>query len=575
MRNWLQWLAGDEPTSTDIPIAPTCLGGTLGETADCALPNRQSLQRLASLFVLLGLLARVVRYYLGFPLWDDESFLCVNFISRAELLQPLDYHQVAPVLFLWMQRTAVNLFGFSEYSLRLAPFVFSIASVFLFRRTAERLLSGPALVFAVAIFAVSYSGIRYAAEAKPYCTDMFVSLVILSLVVEWQQRRETRELWWLAAVMPLALGLSYPAVFAAGGLSLVVGATLWCNAGRASEWRAWFVWNVALVMSFVFWFSIVGRVQSGAEGEFMGEFWKQNFPPIREPWNVPYWLLKTHASDFLAYPLGGPNWASTLTLIICSAGLWRLVRQRHLFWLGLVLGPASLHLLAAALQRYPYGGHVKFSQYLAPMICCLAAVGLVQLLDWQRRQNGSLKRAFAVCCAILMVIGCGDIARDLANPYKTRSDYRARAFAQAFWVGAHSAEEVCCLKSDLGLDFVPGQHRELSWSAHYLCNRAIEVSRSSLRPANPVRVSADRPLRCVFYQDARYELDQTRLAAWLAEMQEKYQLVAHERLPFPRMTKNERRLVTMEYINSYKFIPRDGSPNGVTPLADGRQTPPR
>ncbi len=143
--------------------------------------------RWLAFFVLLGLFARVMRYALRFPLWDDESFLCVNFIGRsyAELLRPLDFHQVAPILFLWIERTVVRIFGFSELALRLVPFACSIASVLLFRRTASRLLSGLGLLLAVAIFAVSYPGIRYAAEAKQYGTDLFVSLGLMYLTVEW------------------------------------------------------------------------------------------------------------------------------------------------------------------------------------------------------------------------------------------------------------------------------------------------------------------------------------------------------------------------------------------------------
>ena len=34
----------------------------------------------------------------------------------------------------------------------------------------------------------------------------------------------------------------------------------------------------------------------------------------------------------------------------------------------LLLVPLALHFAAAALHRYPYGGHVKFSMYVAPMI---------------------------------------------------------------------------------------------------------------------------------------------------------------------------------------------------------------
>jgi Dolichyl-phosphate-mannose-protein mannosyltransferase len=572
MKYWWLWLAGEQSAMTETKRQQTCLSGVAGETATISIPNELSLNRLLGLFILVGVLTRAIRYYLCFPLWDDESFLCVNFIDRsfADLLQPLDFHQVAPVLFLWSEQASVKLFGFSEYSLRLIPFICSIVSLFLFRRVAQQLLSGPSLLFAVALFAVSYPQIRYAAEAKPYGTDMFLSLVMLSLIVEWHQSRNPRFLMALAWLMPIALGASYPAVFAAGGLSLVAGSVLLRQKGTAAEWRAWIIWNVMTVISFVVWFGLVGRVQSGAEGEFMGQYWKQNFPPVRQPWLLPYWLLKTHASDFLAYPLGGPNWASTLTLCLCFAGLWRLIGRKQFLWLGLLLGPVSLHFLAAALQKYPYGGHVKFSQYVAPMICCLIAVGIAQVLDWRSRYGYSMKHSFAWACSILLVVGLGGVVRDLINPYKTRSDDRARAFARSFWVGTHFAEEVACLKK--GQDFVPEQHRELSWSAHFLCNYAIEVGRSHLRSADLTRVSMTRPLRFVLYRDARYELDQAKLDSWLDEMKQRFELVAHESIPFPRLAKNDRRLVTMEYIDSYKFVPRDGMPSELPPMADGRQT---
>ncbi|WP_010588152.1 ArnT family glycosyltransferase [Schlesneria paludicola] len=535
--------------------------------------DQQRTQRIIGWLIGLGLLARVVRYYLCFPLWDDESFLCVNFISRsfAELLRPLDYHQVAPVLFLWIERALVKLFGFSEYALRLFPFVCSIASLFVFRRVAEKLLSGPALIFAIAMFAVSYPGIRYAAEAKPYGSDMFVSLVMLSCVVDWFQRRDSRILILLAVAMPIVMGVSYPAVFAAGGMSLVVAAVLLTQHGSQREWLLWAVWNASLVASFVTWFSMVGRVQNGAEAEFMGAYWKENFPPIAQPWLVPYWLLKTHASDFLAYPFGGPKWASSLTLIVCLMGLWSLAKRRLILILGLLLAPAGLHLLAAALQKYPYGGHVKFSQHLAPMICCLGGVGLAQLQDWIAQGSESRNRGLIAICTLLVAVGGASIGRDLISPYKTRSDFRARAFAQSFWAGAHYAEEVVCVESDLGFNLVPDQHRELSWCAHFICNRAIEVSRASLRPADVTKVSATRPLRCVLYRDARYSLDQDILNQWLADMQQDYELVAHESVPFPRMAKNDRSLITMEHVDSYKFIPRDGVVRAELPFAR-RQT---
>ena len=39
-------------------------------------------------------------------------------------------------------------------------------------------------------------------------------------------------------------------------------------------------------------------------------------------------------------------------------------------------------------------------------------------------------------------------------------------------------------------------------------------------------------------------------------MQSQFQLVGHETLSFPRYRKDERRLIAMEFVDSYKFIPR-------------------
>lgn len=558
MINWFKRFHIDEwiPLDSSIASSPSLSSLNSSSSFDAGATR---LTRLLSLFVILGLFARVVRYYLCFPLWDDESFLCVNLIDRsfADLLKPLDYHQVAPILFLWIERASVRLMGFSEYSLRVVPLICSLASLFLFRRIAEKLLSGTSALFAFAVFAVSYPGIRYAAEAKPYGIDTFASVLCLSLVLKWCQDREIRWLCSLILITPLLLGVSYPAVFAVGGFSLVVGAALWHTKGTRSEWLIWLNWNAVIAVSFLFWFSTVGRVQSGAEGEFMGDYWKSSFPPVAQPWLLPYWILKTHASDFLAYPLGGPNWASAVTMLLCLAGLFRAIQSRQWLLLGLLIAPASLHLTAAALQKYPYGGHVKFSQYLAPMICCLIGLGGTQLIAWCGRWKWPARSSAAWGCAVLILIGSMSVVRDLANPYKTRSDFRARAFAQSFWPGAHSAEEVACLKSDLGLDFVPDQHVQLSWSAHYRCNRAIEVSRSSLKPVDFDKVSATRPLRCVLYRDARYEVDEEHLNQWLIEMQQKYELIARESVPFARLAKDDRRLVTMEYIDSFKFVPRE------------------
>ena len=509
-------------------------------------------------FVLLGLAARTVRYLLRFPLWEDECFLAWNFIdqSYAGLLRPLNYHQVAPLGFLWVELTLVKLFGFHEAALRLFAFGASVGSVLLFRHLAGRLFSGTAQVLAVAIFCVSYSGIRYAAEAKPYGPDQFVSLALLTLAVEWRRRPDQRR--WLAmliAAAPLAIGVSYPAVFVAGGVSLWMAAVLFIEQRRG--WLGWLLFNVAVAAGFGAMLALAAKSQAAAELGYMQSFWKDHLPSLTSPLQFAWWLLLTHTGDLLAIPVGGEHGASTVSFLIAACGVAALRRQRRGLVLALCLAPAALNMVAALMGRFPYGGHVKFSQYLAPAICLLLGAGGAALLACGRRQLRTRQRALFAALALLSLIALGTIARDFCLPYKSATDRRYRDFARWFWYSMEWSGEVACLKTDLNLDFAPGTFRDLGWSAMYLCNQRIYSPRHARgEPVNWQAISADWPLLCVEYQAEVYAYDQAARDDWLATMRRQYDLIARERFPFPVYDQRGGILFCTDAVEVYKFVPR-------------------
>ena len=86
-------------------------------------PHGQRIDRAVLAFVALGVMLRVGHFLSNYPLWGDEAFLAISFLRRGylDLLLPLEYGQICPILFLWAELTAVKLFGFSEMSLRLCP----------------------------------------------------------------------------------------------------------------------------------------------------------------------------------------------------------------------------------------------------------------------------------------------------------------------------------------------------------------------------------------------------------------------------------------------------------------------
>jgi hypothetical protein len=84
-------------------------------------PLRSRLEWLAFLLLFLaGLGIRVIEFLRCRSLWLDEASVSLNIVNRSYwgLLQPLDYHQGAPIGFLWAARFLVKLFGASELALR-------------------------------------------------------------------------------------------------------------------------------------------------------------------------------------------------------------------------------------------------------------------------------------------------------------------------------------------------------------------------------------------------------------------------------------------------------------------------
>ena len=183
----------------------------------------------------LGVAARLIRFGLRLPLWCDEAFLSANFLDRGygDMLRPLEYHQVCPVLFLWVQLSVVKLLGFTEYTLRLFPLICGLGSIALFWHLAGRLLRGTALVLAVGIFATSYACIRYSAEAKPYGCDLLVGLVLVSLLVEWWRQPRAQPL----AVGPGGRGPAGNRAVVSGGVRRPASALQWlsCCGGCGSR----------------------------------------------------------------------------------------------------------------------------------------------------------------------------------------------------------------------------------------------------------------------------------------------------------------------------------------------------
>ena len=503
-------------------------------------------------FVGLGVLIRVVRYLLRFPLWCDESMLAANFLDRGflDMLRPLDYRQVSPLLFRFVELASVRLFGFSEFGLRLFPFLCGVAGVLLFRRVAGRVVSGVPLMLAVGVFAVAGWPLRYSAEVKPYASDLFVALALLALAVEWWRRPDRAGwLWALAVFGPFAVGLSFPAIFVAGGVGLALLPTVW-RSGRSDVRAAHALFIIGAAATFVL---LLGFYKTAPQDQaYFYRDWAQAFPPLDGPLKFAAWFFTMNTGFMFAYPEGGGRGLSALTFgcfVVAAVVLWRRGR-----WTLLTLGlaPFALAIVAAAVRRYPYGMSARTMQYVAPTICLFAGLGAARALASVRRarvRRGLLRGLTAA----LALLGVGHLGYDLTHPYKTESDERARAFAKWFWTEKAIGAELACVKGDLGLVFDERHWANDSTDA-YLCYQRIYSPRH--RRGEKVRldaVTASRPLRCVLFNELPGEAP--AFQAWIGEMGARYDVLSVVTYPVSTMERKKGQTWDAVYL-VYEFVPK-------------------
>lgn len=385
---------------------------------------------LAITCVTLGLLWRGVRFALAFPIWQDEAYLNIS-IWRGDyeslLSASLEYLQVAPLLFLWAQRLAMDFFGGGEYAIRLVPLLAGVAALLLFARLAWVRLGGLPAVFAIALFSGSYVLVRHTTEAKQYATDLLVALALLTLGLAWVQQPACRRRTAAAALLAgAAVWASFPLVFVAGGVGLVLLAAAVSRRSARALLNTVLFGVVSGVSFLAYYFSFAAELSRRAAGTWLEAYWSEGFPPTHSAAALCWWLLEVHTGKMMAYPLGGGGFASSGTLLLCVIGaiaLWKragaaeAARNLSRAQLLMLLAPIVPALLAAMLHKYPYGGSARVCIYLAPTICLLAGAGTYRTLTLLPRAR-TRDRATAVCMVLLMLLPVVGAVVDIAQPYK-------------------------------------------------------------------------------------------------------------------------------------------------------------
>ncbi len=331
---------GTEPGETGVD--PT---SKLAESAPFGLSHRAALGWCVAL-VAIGLVVRFVRYALRFPLWHDELMLTANLLDRRyeDLLVPLSLKQVAPFGFLWIERFLIETWGFHEWSLRLFPTVCGAVGLLVFGTLAWRALvvkgmphgstpSAPqqidrlAAVLAIGVLAVAYYPLGTRARSNRMPSTSAWGRCAVPWRVEWLKRPErTGWLWGLAVATPVAMWVSYPAAFVAGGtaLALLPGVLRRASASTVSAYCAF---GVLMLGAFAIVTGMGGLGKSsGPERRYVADL-VSHVSAADQPAGICRMGVSVHTGEFLAYPVGGENGASVVSTVLAGLGAWWLWRR--------------------------------------------------------------------------------------------------------------------------------------------------------------------------------------------------------------------------------------------------------
>ena len=360
------------------------------------VPSTRWSSRIPPAVLACGLLLALVQFLHGRSLWVDEAMLALNIVTRDPLglLRPLDDNQVAPILFLLLEKAFTSLVPNSEYGLRILPLLCYAAGAFAFFRIVLHLFQHAAIqVLALSLFAFNTNLIFYASEVKQYMGDLAVCCIIFWWTLKYTTDR--RGLHRLGVISLVAIWFSsVTPIIVLSAFGYVVHHR-WREGGNDRAWiRPMLLWCVGWCIMFMLYYASV--VHDHPTRALMQRFWLDaNGLLPNDPFTVRFYNAlwdRAHHVFTLLLPYGVKNiYPLPLFWLIGCFGLAFSGPRRLLL---LFLLPVVVHLLLAILHFYPF--ETRMLLYLIPCFIVVAAYGVQLILQRWPKLDALARRPLAL-----------------------------------------------------------------------------------------------------------------------------------------------------------------------------------
>jgi uncharacterized membrane protein len=312
------------------------------------------------------------------------------------LLEPLEYGQVAPILFLLMAKFITIVFGNSELSLRFIPLLFSLLSIYLFYELTNVFISRKYTLYIISIFVLLTPMVYYSSEVKQYSLDVFVLIFLFWLYYKFVRNIATRRILVVYSLAgALTIWLSNIAIIVLSSICLAMIS----NSLKTRNWsnmQSSIICISVWLVSFYIYYSNFIIDHPHTLG--MQRYWQDHFMPHHIIKSIGwlgeslFWIFRNTVGQFeLAIP----------AMIVFLIGIYATLRDKNKQGLIYLLLPLIIHVVLSYLNLYPFGDRLVL--YLVPVFLLFELKGielLVKQTSWKRLAGFTLIFLFVLSTMI-------------------------------------------------------------------------------------------------------------------------------------------------------------------------------
>jgi len=169
--------------------------------------------------MLIAVVLHIIGFFRGTSFFLDELNLARNIaeFSYVDLLFPLRYEQYAPPFFLQMVKGSADVWGYTEYGLRLIPLLASLASIILFYFLLRRFFKNWLLLYPLVLLIFNFYFYQQSMAVKQYTLDILLTVLLIFMATKMPNPKG-RKLIYFALLGSISVWFSMPVVFILTGV---------------------------------------------------------------------------------------------------------------------------------------------------------------------------------------------------------------------------------------------------------------------------------------------------------------------------------------------------------------------